>query len=699
MALVAVSPIPATDGDNHAGRYLADYWRDSALHPKRRERRSLTIDVEYETSAGPQTVRRATGLTTAVEVDSRAKTATISGADYRERMRRSINLPVILGDSTGLNASWLVSYACFQAGVRVSPRPDYAPSTYIPSLWWPMHGSLMPMIGRSPFGEGPALGNYNGSASYQVGGTLSSLDFDRVRPTFVEGPFCLGAYAHHVADNDRLQVQAVGYVDEGAATLLGTGAEKGRVQMWLRGDAIGTTTTGVVAYVDFSNQADPSIHVHVGVASDRRVMWGLFVTSAYTQQFFGPTVPDDGEWHFVGVSWDFTGVKVIEFRMDETDSTSNPVFVSPLTGETTSVSVASLAPIADVHIGYCDTTEPWLNDIGFVQEAFIDQSELELDACALPEPIETWQLVTDLAAAEQAVAYWTEAGEFLYRTRGRLVDDAGQTVQVTLTDDTALTDLTVDRSIDRVRNVITATYARRRAVSAQATLWELQESEDGIRFPKGSTTDYVLPFADPAWSVRTTITNSSVALSYPNSYLIFNSKIDGNGSAMTSELTVSANGFTAGAVVARITNISNRDAYLIAGKIFGFAISVDAETTVSATDATSVIRWGPQPLALSSSEWVQTPDTAEAIASLVLADTAEPRAVVTGLSIVGDPRLQLGDRVSIVDTSGTRLDGEYWLSSISNQFGAASYTQTCVAREATSTGLWDTDYWDDVVWG
>jgi hypothetical protein len=110
-----------------------------------------------------------------------------------------------------------------------------------------------------------------------------------------------------------------------------------------------------------------------------------------------------------------------------------------------------------------------------------------------------------------------------------------------------------------------------------------------------------------------------------------------------------------------------------------------SETAVAtAQDDTSIKRYGRQPLDVQSSPWIQTADVAESLASLIVADTAEPTPVLTRMKIVGDPRLQTFDRVRVVDSSGLALDDEFWVVSIQADWDGAKFTQTLTCRKAST---------------
>ncbi len=678
MGLIAVSPFPATDERNHAAHWLSPDNRDSPLHPIRRVRRHTQAGIEILTATnGWQEVRRFTGYTRNVAANAGSRTGQIEALDNRELMRGQIDVPPILGDRAGLNASWLVSLACYAAGIPASP-PATVTSTRVEQVWMPMHGSLRAMHGAGV--NGAILG-----LQYDDAYAINAI-YNKSRPTFIEGPWLLGAYAYHASDGDFLAVVSQPWRYYFVDLVGASGSRQGRLEMQVRGDSLGASLRKEACYVRFDDELDFNLFTYVGVAFDRRLTVRIEDGGVDVIRVFGPTVPADGLWHAVGISWDFdAGTKVISWYLDGATSTTNPVFTATYAGENEQYYFASYLPVAEVHISQCGTSEPWLWASPFTPEAAIDKSLLELSAAAYRGRVELWQLVSDLAAAEQAVATFDEQGVFRYRTRARLTQGSGQSVQVVLADDRNVTDLSVVTRIDAVRNVIEVPYVQPRADAGRPEeVWLWTHSGTPIKVPwGGQATTVTIPFSDVPWAVDTLIDPLAVAPPLPQSYMIFNASEDGNGPDITDGLIVAISSWTTSGCEAIVFNSSGQDVWIIEGAVGGYRFNFDADGTVEVRDDISRKRYGDQPMKVDSSPWIQSADVATALGGLIVADLKEPRAVIDSLRIVGDPRLQVGDRVEVVGRQGLAMDREFWLTKVDESLDSGRYVMTCTAREAS----------------
>jgi hypothetical protein len=124
-------------------------------------------------------------------------------------------------------------------------------------------------------------------------------------------------------------------------------------------------------------------------------------------------------------------------------------------------------------------------------------------------------------------------------------------------------------------------------------------------------------------------------------------------------------------------------------------------TTVSVEDADSIRRYRTQPLPVPTSIWRQRSDTAYQIADRLLSDLAVPRATLKNIQIVGDPRLEIGDLVRVVDADGLGVDDRFRITGITSSGSATGgFVQSITARGAASVAVWDESSWDDTtVWG
>jgi hypothetical protein len=61
----------------------------------------------------------------------------------------------------------------------------------------------------------------------------------------------------------------------------------------------------------------------------------------------------------------------------------------------------------------------------------------------------------------------------------------------------------------------------------------------------------------------------------------------------------------------------------------------------------------------------------------------QPHSTLSDTEIVGDPRLQLADRVRVAETEGLALDADFWLVGINTGFSkAVGISQSVTLRQA-----------------
>jgi hypothetical protein len=86
--------------------------------------------------------------------------------------------------------------------------------------------------------------------------------------------------------------------------------------------------------------------------------------------------------------------------------------------------------------------------------------------------------------------------------------------------------------------------------------------------------------------------------------------------------------------------------------IAGTTLTDEGTQTATYSDFASVTAHGVRALPLPSSDWVQDPTTVSAVVGSVVNDTKQARPYFQAIDIVGDPRLQLQDVVTLTDPGG-----------------------------------------------
>jgi hypothetical protein len=103
---------------------------------------------------------------------------------------------------------------------------------------------------------------------------------------------------------------------------------------------------------------------------------------------------------------------------------------------------------------------------------------------------------------------------------------------------------------------------------------------------------------------------------------------------------------------------------------------------VEAENATSITNYGEQLLELDESDFRQDSDDLQRIADDLAADLADPGPALSDVPLVGDPRFQLGDRISIQDIAGLAFTADFHLSRCDLSFADGKLSGTVSLRSA-----------------
>lgn len=690
----------------HAARYFSRFNTESPLAGKERLARPFEIQIGFRTAAGIEWVPIFEGRTRRNPVSSRNRTASLEAIDLRELLREPVRLPALLAESRrqgavgdsypiayhGLESAWIVAYTLFKNGIYIAPPPRATCRYYAP-----MAGSVYPFIAAETLETGDGFSGIGEQTGHQA--ALASMPdrFPPERAEFETGPYFLGT----IVDPDKgTEFQSPVAPGERFASGL---QSRGRFEMWLR---MPSFTNGVRAL-------SLALEVREQGTGDRTVLafdiLGTSSTTASSRLYdpfgddpiaTGPTITASSDWQFIGVNWNLTGA---QFRVGSTTTSvalTNPMIVWP--EEEGDIVINQLygrnCGMAEIHATPNTAVgDPWLNEaphLPFTAGAVIDRTATRMTGIVPTGDADSWDLLQALASAELATCGWVD-DVFEWRAPERLASTAGQTVQVTLTAEDSITDLDYDDSIDTVRNTITATATLVQMIGT-SVIWAAAEV---IKLQPRSTTSFTVGL-----DVNVTAFFDIDMFPTRNS--------DGTGGWYIDDVVTYLEYDAArGQLNWRLTNTSNHALYLVDGRnetgdaflqVTGdWIASADGGTQI-AVDTVSVEEFGPQPLTVTASPWRQTDADALGIAQRLAADLAQPQPWLTNIRIVGDPRLQLGDRVRIQDREGLVLDGEYWISGIKPEFSNGAFTQSISARLARTTALWDTlGTWDDpaYMWG
>lgn len=713
----AVALAPALAGDD--GQAAA--WTFSELNPlspyagKPRADRRTTWALEVLTSTGFQSVPIFTGLSVDASGSARSRSAKLIAIDNRQEwIEPQQQLPPILADypgyelqplKPGLEATWFVSWLMWTGRTASSTGGIYVPEIAGPErgygnfaspnirpdstmLWAPMHGSMVPFW--------PSQDALEEAWTRQNDGTVR-----RVR--FLSGPYV--AAPEDPAPLGRVFAR---YHISGSAVRsfesFPDGQLLGRIEFAARQWTTGAGSQVLVQY-DLLNNAK---WVEARLLSSGTMRLRIQPpTGAAVVSVAGPAYPSDGEWHWYGFRFDSYSHNVV-FSIDGVDTTVSFTAWSSaadLEADTWEVlyDCAQGWQFAELHVNGSLGTRglpsgsPWVWT-GFTPTAFIDKSENELD---VTPPIDAgddaWAVLQDIAGAELAAVYRDADGYPHFRTALSDMSAAGQTIARTVSALSALKDVDYVSGITQLRNSVTVPYT-----GVELHLDEPLQISGTYRVPAGGDLVLSVTLGGPALG-------SFIGPGAPSASIsAANTAADGTGSSVPLFHLGVGIATTPGSSTATLSVSSDApyDVWLVDGSgqnslsavasWFQFGTAVD----VVVEHAESIRRNRRRRYAFDASPWRQREEAAYAIAARICDDLAFARATLRTVKIVGDPRLEIGDLVRLVDRDGLGIDGLFRISGMSPA-GAPSggFTQDITARAAQTAATWDVNSWDDgTIW-
>lgn len=691
-AVVVLSGNPRDETDDAPG-YYSPYSTSSPIYGKRRRWRTAEINVGFVGTAGAELLTAFTGKTRSLASNGVNRTATLEILDNAETMRGHVDIPLVVADDhagstsptypsnrPNLNGSWVVDYVARQCGYYAAP---------------PLRSNVV------------WAASFAGSAYPEVGSVLNISDNLSAPVSFVDGQFIQGVHGNQGTGSGTL----LDYATSGTVSTNNGGEVLAEGWVWYQTSAgsrqafcevtSASKTLGANKITLLSSSADTLL------VAVRRTNGGAITVWNSGLGF------NASAWNYVGVHVYFTSTSIVIHARTRSSSATTTLASSSVTGQPT-LDAVTIGQGEDDSGLYVDgsfqnyeawqvsqsattTSAPSWND-AYIGNSTIQPSLNTLTA-VVPSDGAAIDVIQQIAAAELATAGFDEAGRFTFYTRDRWTSPPYTTSQRTI-DASSLKDLTVTEAVDQVRNRIRATSSPA-AVQNAGYIWRAAEV---IRVRASSSVNVVAKLDQAATNVDTSVTQSTT--NNPNSsFYRANTKPDGAGSTVTVGVTATVIDGTSVHLV--ITNGLGTDVYLVnptgftdaqgtpALALWGQSVlyaqsPVPDSTTVGDTaptqtvsdvsDATSITQHGEQLLEIPVNPWLQNGDSLGTLVADLLARLKDPAPVVTGLSIPYDPRLQLGDRVTVVaDQFG--LSADFFLTGIHvTQAATAGANQTLDTR-------------------
>lgn len=315
----------------------------------------------------------------------------------------------------------------------------------------------------------------------------------------------------------------------------------------------------------------------------------------------------------------------------------------------------------------------------------------------------SWDVITEIAAAEFGAVFWDENGVFRFWNQDTILSKKDQFVRTFNLDD--VSGLEITNSTDSIRNIFSVKAKKARV--QEGRVFEAS-GPDELYVAPGQTVEVQI------WVDDIVTPNSGQPPTYEPPE--FNSPLpkwnDSVNFGVMAQLFQGGiwtqispaspwYGFmyrnADGSTMLKLYNGYGdpvRFADLNSGAAFrwdGSKMTQFDDQVFTIRDETSVSRWGPQGLELSS-DWYQEFFSYGSFFNKMIARTARPIPATQNIEVAGDPRLQLGDAVKISDPGGLGEEMRLQILGISRRFsrdGGLVDSYTVEMTEPPRIGIWD----------
>lgn len=663
--------------------------------------------------AAPELFTVFTGTVDDYTVDMKDGTVALTCLDYRGRFSTAPQLPLAAFSSstvsgtylTGasgqlLTSGWVLNLMLESIGRYTSPPPRSQAVARITN-----HGGTWPELGPQ--------------AALQVGAL----------PAAVSVP---GKFAQQVPSSAFAQWWNNPPVGNPNGTLAGDIGSSGNswfFECWIKTD---TTTAATVSpntalQCTLNNTGgSPGVEIEMGavaasVGAALTPYAFVFLTPSFvTTQVTAPsaTIPNDGQWHYYSVAFHFTSTTAftVSFTVDAVSQTANGTLGAAATAHIAPASllIRHLCPTESIQL--TNETLPLSNN-GFTASTLVDLDPSLNDLTAVPDVTgqDAWSVIQQIAQAEGAVAGFDELGVFKLINRDTLRVQADQR---TITPTYSLKTLDQEMGLSFVRNHIQMPVNKLQ-VQQPSTVWA---ATDAIEIPPLATYTQVVTTDNPVVGVST---NGQVMPSGGGTpgltYFRACTNPNGNGGERTL-LTVTVTQLGPASLLLSVTSPYPYPVWLVSpatgaypasanglprmwiGGSFVVSSSGSTDDAASGSTPSAVIadsQWPPlteggavtnprgeRLLVVASNLFLQEVDSGQPFADDLLIDLYEPRPLWRNTQIVTDPRLQLADRVSVMDPVTTMVNDSALIVGVHTSVSRTDWTQSLDLRSIGTPGGW-----------
>ncbi|WP_097944397.1 hypothetical protein [Streptomyces sp. ms115] len=303
-----------------------------------------------------------------------------------------------------------------------------------------------------------------------------------------------------------------------------------------------------------------------------------------------------------------------------------------------------------------------------------------------------WEVLTQIAKASMSTAEFDERGIFRWHNHTRFAT-LPTAPDLTLTSVRDISSLTVAEEIDACRNYCVQPYRDWTAVKVTSGTTYADTVIREIPGLSSITIKYVL--ADEEFDVGPPNTDDDQSVA-PGFSVRFAADDAAGADAVKGAVEVLARRED-GYLVVQFTNRGTRRLYTVTvdGKPSVFiqtlkpsAEAVERQATSSSVGGTSERYYGRQEFCAEASDWIQDYRAAKELADAMRAAGQYPVPVISETQVLYDPRIQLGDVVRLLDSTGAELDTLAWVVAIKTSSTAAgAVQQTLTLRGTRPNGL------------
>lgn len=681
-----------------AAEYFSPFNPASPVYGFERDIPPVTIEAGLVTDGGPERVRIFTGQMTDIPI-RRGEASLKALSATRLKLKALVQPPAAYGLYQGANATWPITYALHSCGVYPSPPPQTGCR-----FWLPLHGSVRAFL---PAVNGSVLNSF----AY-VGGVTGPTRVNPIR--WVDGPFVAAGGFSYIDADSRQEMVAL---EQGTDTFLAPGEElitstgKGKVELWVKGvdtdlNAVpGASGVSASSWFRFIALGTSGNNLDLGIRSDNRKLYISWSDGTNGGNFISTmAVPADDEWHFVGFAWDFA-TEHRWMNIDGVIEVSTSSVINPLLMPATEVFAASRPyvainglPTAEIQItgGYTpDNHAGWLNElegVTWTRTATVTRSLIELTSIAEKEPREAWELIGSYAQVELASMRTDETDVFQYLGLSHWAQDAQQAIvdRISTDENAGAIDVNIDPT--KIRNAVVVNFSESYNMDLFGLVFSSQDTQE---LRPGVTT--IIVALDPAATEIRGFTFANVAAAdtvepTDTNTVSINATATGTGDyATTDQVSAVVASWNPGSATITVTNVTLTTYYLANNKNWPtMTIAAKAlqgrSASVTESSAASIALRGERSITVAAPALHSRYD-ARRLAQRIRSALSDPVPVADEIPVMGDPRRQPGDLVTVEDPTVTRASGLWRVQSITHESRGPNYVQRLRVRPAFSVGI------------